>query len=595
MDTNKRAISLLKKIWEDNDLNAVELFRTMILSEDLTLYSEKEEDFSYKPLFYRGEPIVHEYSLSPLEHRIDIERLKSSIGKNDKIGFAVSGDNASVDYVNSHPIQIHVLSGLISKCTRNQTVLFPHVVHAASQYSISIGNIVEFITAVDHRHHFGEVIDVEQNKVWVKEYAGHYFNYDGCKLLQRDSITICLSRDACAVLSKDDYHVTDFCHASTINSLWSAPCLEACDELRSWFSTKGRKTVVYYIECENRKPSLEPPYLYIIRELAERDASERAAETIRQIELPKSAVKGNAFLVPNTDEAAKKMGAKVSYTKQNWSVIEISINELVSKFPADRYKFQVNGMFDFSEDPIVECSVIYSPATGMVSTCFRDLDQNIDKLYPSVLDAGNCKNPQVGSVVQYRNRAYLDPVIAKVTAIEDGMVRVAEWDGLTYRKEVTTSHGQDDWTSRSYVFVPIAACELIPDIYLSSEQMQEILFFEDGNELFRAPWAQFYLSQKIPFDVNSIIEGLENIRRTMPEMFVRWIRFISSDYLLNIDPEVLKMAEQYVSWMDSVEDYGDGTALEELLESRGVGFIDLIDEMSVEIEKRFFPETDDVY
>ncbi len=41
MDANKRAISLLKKIWEDNDLNAVELFRTMILSEDLCEFQSR--------------------------------------------------------------------------------------------------------------------------------------------------------------------------------------------------------------------------------------------------------------------------------------------------------------------------------------------------------------------------------------------------------------------------------------------------------------------------------------------------------------------------------------------------------------------------
>ncbi len=476
--------------------------------------------------------------------------------------------------------------------------MFPHIMHTGHHSVVLNGDIVEYITAVDHRHHYGEVRNIEGNKVWIKEYAGHCFDCNGCKLHVQDSYIdtmVCIPLDACTVLHKDDYHIEDMRHASTIRALWTSPCLEACNELRSWFSAKGDETIVYYIECENKKPSLASPYLYAIRELAEREAASRSAETIRQIELPKSCVKGNAFLIPNTDEAAKEMGAKVSYSKRNWSIIEISISDLVSRFPADEYKFQVDGMVDFHGNPVVECSVIYSPNTELVSTRFMDLDEKIDKSYICALDASNCKVPHVGSIVQYRNRTCLDPVIAKVTAIEDGMVRVAEWDGLTYRKEVTTSHGQDDWTSRSFVFVPIAACELIPDIYLSSEQMQEVLFFEDGNELFRAPWAQFYLSKKIPFDVNSIIEGLENIRRTMPEMFVRWIRFISSDYLLNIDPEVLKMAEQYVSWMDSVEDYGDGTALEELLESRGVGFIDLIDEMSVEIEKRFFPETDDVY
>lgn len=598
MDANEKATNLVKRIWEDNDLNAVDLFRKMILNKDLILYSENEEDFNYRPLFYHGEPIVHGYSLSPLAYRINLERLKSSIEKNDTIGFSVCTDNPIEMFCDNSPINIHLLSGLVYKVAGYHKILFPHTIHTGNHCIVSNGDIVEYITAVDHRHHYGEVQDIEEDKVWIKEYAGHCFDYDGCKLLVQDSYIdtmVCLPLDACAVLNKDDYHVEDMRHASTIRTLWTSPCLEACYELRSWFSIKGDETIVYYIECENKKPSLESPYLYTIRELAEREAASSSAEIIRQIELPKSCIKGNAFLVPNTNGAAKEMGAKVTYIKRNWSVIEISISDLVSKFPADRYKFQVDGMFDFRGDPVVECSVIYSPTTELVSTRFMDLDEERNKSYLCALDSSNCKVPEVGSVVQYCDRTCLEPIIAKVTAIENDMVRVAEWDGITYRKEATTSHGQDDWTSCSYVFVPIAACELIPDITLSSAQLKGILCFKDENKLSRAPWAQFHLSEKIPFDVDSIIEGLENLRYTTPEMFVRWIRFISSDYLINIDPEVLKMAEQYVSWMDSIDDYGDGTDLKEQLDARGVDFVDLIDEMSIAIEKRFFPETDDSY
>lgn len=598
MDSNERATYLLKKIWEDNDLDAVECFRTLIKNESLILYREKQEDLNYRPLFYHGEPIVHEYSLSPLAYEIDIKRLISLIGKNDTIGFAVYGDIQNMECGDNYPIHIHILSGLVSKLTENHVFMFPHVVRARGSTIVSNGNVVEYITVADQRHHCGKVQNVEGNKVWIKEYAGYSFEHNDGKLFQQDSWVdkvVCLPLDACVLLSKDDYRVDDMNHASTIRALWTSPCLEACNELRSWFSTKGDETIVYYIECENEKPSLESPYLYTIRELAEREAASRTMETIRRVEIPESYVKGNAFLVPNTDGAAKEMGAKVTYIKRNWSVIEISISDLVSKFPADRYKFQVDGMFDFRGDPVVECSVIYSPTTELVSTRFMDLDEERNKSYLCALDSSNCKVPEVGSVVQYCDRTCLEPIIAKVTAIENDMVRVAEWDGITYRKEATTSHGQDDWTSCSYVFVPIAACELIPDITLSSAQLKGLLCFKDENKLSRAPWAQFHLSEKIPFDVDSIIEGLENLRYTTPEMFVRWIRFISSDYLINIDPEVLKMAEQYVSWMDSIDDYGDGTDLKEQLDARGVDFVDLIDEMSIAIEKRFFPETDDSY
>lgn len=594
MSINERAAYLLNEIWEHNDLNAVDLFRKIIMNEDLILYREKEENLNCKPLFHRGEPIVHGYSLRPLEYKIDIDSLKSAIGKNDAIGFTV--DNQHVECGDDYLVNIHILSGLISKINGNQIILFPQIISADNQCDISRGDIVKYITAADYRHHYGEVRAVEQNKVWIKEYAGYSFDHDGCKLFQQDSFAdkiVCIPYDACAVLSQNDFHIEDMRHASTIRNLWRSPCPEACDEFKSWFSAKRDETIVYYIECENKKTLTETPYLYTIKELAEREAAKRTLETIRKIELPKSCVKGNAFLFPNTDEAAREMGAKVTYIKQNWSVVEISIGDLISRFPDDKFKFQIDGIFDFSGDPVVECSVTYSPDTEMVSSCYRDMDIEIDKYYPHVLDAGNCTIPQVDSIVQYFDCLSRKYVIAKVTAIDGKMARVAKWDGIIYSKELICSHGQDDWTSCSYVFVPIASCEPIPDINLSSEQFYRILRFEDNNEFIKSPWRRFYLADKVSFDINDLLLGLENLRSTMPQLFIGWIRFITADFIMNIDSPVLKMAEKYISWICSVDNYGDGTSFEEKLDEHGVDYYELIEEMSFAIEKIYFPESGD--
>lgn len=592
MTTNERAAYLVKKIWEDADLEAAEHFRNLIGNESVVLYREKPEDFNQRPLFYHGGPIVHEYSLQPFTYEINIGDLISAIGKNDIIEFTICEDNQILERV-----QIHVFSGLLSKHTENHTILFPHVVRNRGCNIVLNGDVVEYITVVDQRHHCGKVQNVEDNKVWIKEYAGYSFDHDEVELFQQDSWAekmVCLPLDACVVLSQDDYRVDDMNHASIIYAIWKNPCCEVCDELRTWFTHKREKTVVYYIKCES-KDDLECPHLYTVKELAEREVAKRTSETIRQVTLPESCVKGRAFLVPNTDEAARAMGAKVTYTKRNWSVVEISINDLVSKFPSDRYSFQVDGLVDFSGEPVFESSVFYSPTTGMISTCYKDLDEEINSSYPHTLNTGNHFTPPVGSVIQYRDHTSTEPIIAKVTAILGDMVRVVNWEGITYKKEQIHFRGQDEWTSSSITYVPRSACNLIPDIKLSPEQLSSILRFENENELVRAPWGRFSSSEKIRFDINNIVCGLDNLRAVMPEMFVGWIRFVSSDYLTNIDPAILKIAEQYISWIDSVENYGDGTALEEHLNGLGGGYFELVHEMSIAIDKIYFPETDDIY
>lgn len=590
MTINERATHLVKKIWEDVDLEAVEHFRNLIGNESIVLYREKPEDFNQRPLFYHGGPIVHEYSLQQFAYEINIGDLISAIGKNDIIEFTTCGDNQILERV-----QIHVLSGLLSKHTENHVTLFPHVVRNRDCNIVLNGDVVEYITVVDQRHHCGKVQNVENNKVWIKEYAGYSFDHPDGKLLQQDSRidkTVCLPLDACIVLPKDDYRVDEMNHASIICALWKVPHCEVCDEFRTWFTSKGEKIVVYYIKCES-KDDLECPHLYTVKELAEREAAKRSSETIRQVTLPESRVKGKAFLYPNTDEAARVMGAKVNYTKWNWSVVAISINDLVSQFPSDKYSFIVDGLVDFTGEPVVESSVSYAPTTGIVSTCYRDLDEEANVIYPYTQDVDNHFIPTVGSVIQYRDDISTEPIIAKVTAILGDMVRVAEWEGIMYKKEQIHFIGQDDSSSFSITYVPRSACNLIPDIILSSEQIIDILRFEKENELIRAPWGKFSSREKIRFNIDDIICGLDNLRAAMPEMFIGWIRFVSADYLTNIDQEISKMAQRYISWIDSIKNYGDGTVLEMQLNARGGSYFELIDEMSIAIDQMYFPESDD--
>lgn len=609
---NHKLAIALKSIWENNDLEAVEYFRLQVKEGKIALYRKDQEDFSYEPLFFHGEPILHIYSLSPLPYKLEIKQLISLIAKNDEIGFEVANveqDSDSPDYPH---IDLHIRSGLVRKKIGKEVFLFPQVIQRGIDSAIVVGDIVKYTTAVDQRNHYGEVISIQQNMILIKEYAGFCFSHDGCEFIYQDRGTwyqkhvVCVPATSCSLLAKDDYRIEEMRNASVIRDLWKRPNAQALNELRRWFCEKPANTTVYYLECENNNDLSECPYLYTIKELADREAAKRTSETIRQITLPESCSEDYAYVIPNTDEAAEEMGIKVSYINRNWSVIKISISDIVSKFQVDSYRFQVDGLFDFYGDAIIRRSVVYSPVTGTVSTYYRDLEEVIEKNYLQTLDIGNRCIPQVGSIITYCGCSCSQPAIAKVTAISADLVRVATWEGITYKKEQIDTISQDNWTSISNTFIPLSACKLIPDVSLSSEQLNGILRFEDENELIRAPWGKFCRPpKKLPFDVNSIICGLENLRLSMPEMFVGWIRFISSDYLTDIAPEVLNMAKKYVSWIDSttqkcyccrdpIEDINGGPFFDDQLDKGEIDFVGLIDEMSIAIEKVYFPETDEL-
>lgn len=610
---NHKLAIALKSIWENNDLEAVEYFRLQVKEGKIALYRKDQEDFSYEPLFFHGEPILHKYSLSPLPYKLEIKQLISLIAKNDEIGFEVANVEQDPDSLDHPHIDIHIRSGLVRKKIGNKVFLFPQVIQRGIDSAIVVGDIVKYTTAVDQRNHYGEVISIQQNMILIKEYAGFCFSHDRCEFIYQDrgawwhqEHVVCVPVTSCSLLAKDDYRIEEMRNASVIRNLWKRPNAQALNELRRWFCEKSANTTVYYLECENNNDLSECPYLYTIKELADREAAKRTSETIRQITLPESCSEDYAYVIPNTDEADEEMGIKVSYINRNWSVIKISISDIVSKFQVDSYRFQVDGLFDFYGDAIISCSVVYSPVTGTVSTYYRDLEGVIEKNYLQTLDIGNRCIPQVGSIITYCGRSCSQPAIAKVTAISADLVRVATWEGITYKKEQIDTRSPDNWTSISNTFIPISSCKLIPDVSLSSEQLNSILRFEDENELIRAPWGKFCRpKKKLPFDVNSIICGLENLRLSMPEMFVGWIRFISSDYLTDIAPEVLNMAKKYVSWIDStkqkydgfgdsIEDINGGPFFDDQLDKGEIDFVGLIDEMSIAIEKVYFPETDEL-
>ena len=51
------------------------------------------------------------------------------------------------------------------------------------------------------------------------------------------------------------------------------------------------------------------------------------------------------------------------------------------------------------------------------------------------------------------------------------------------QKRAIDTISQDNWTSISNTFIPLSACKLIPDVSLSSEQLNGILRFEDETSL----------------------------------------------------------------------------------------------------------------
>lgn len=547
---------ILKKIWVSNDIKAVEDLRTQFFSGSLTLYSKKQADFTYEPLFYHGEPILHIFSVEPDRYCMDLTQLTSLMKNNDEIGLEVKKVEQDADKYELAHIDIHIASGLIHKEWNNEVVLYPWVIPSSAIFTIKNGDIIEYTTVADGRTHCGEVVKVENETVFVKEYSGFRFSYLDCKYDHQDhysSHLVCLSSNACAVINNDDYRIDEISHARAIRGMWDGD-YSCCEEIRQWFTKKIDIERIYYIECENEKHSSECPLIYTVKELAEIEAVSRASRIVREITLPPKYCHDNAFLVPNTDEAAKQMGAEVSYHKEKWTVIEATINEFVSRFPSEDYKFIVSGLIDFSGDPVYDCYVIYTPETGMISTSYSDSDMRDDRLYPLVVNVGNTTVPKIGSIVEYTNCLNGVSVTAKVTSIQNCCVSVAAWDGTDFKKEVIHTYGQDDWTAIDKTYIPISACRIIPDIVLPTEQLKRVIRFEDNNMLLlSSPTSSFSVEEKIEFDINDIYFGLKRHTPSLT-MMGRWLHFLSDDYILNIDPVIQKKAKRLSLLIEAARD-----------------------------------------
>lgn len=594
MSANDTLAATLKRIVEDNDFRAVDDFREQVQNKQLVLYSEDQENFDYTPLFYHGEPIFHTYALSPLKCEIGICQLLRKIGKNDFISFAL----------NEAEVSLHPFSKLVYKSTENKHVIFPKTVPKQNDCVIGIGDFVEYNTEVDQKNHYGKVFEILQGMLLVKEYAGFWFSFEGCEFTFQDrgnwkkEYTVCVPADACKPLDKNDSRIQDMLHSSIIGSIWKNRIVDEIDKFREWFTAKSKSTVVYYLECDGNRSLSECPFLFVDKESAERAANKKSSQTICAVcavKIPDTHSFVNAFIMPNTDGAAKQMGAKVSYYKENWNVVKTTIAELIAKYPGNSIKFGVEELLDFSGDPVYNCSVDYCIENGSVSTHYSDADGRIDITYPMVIDIGNTVVPNVADVVSCQDYTHPTPVIAKVTAISGPMIRVKEWKGIYYQNEFDYTYDQDDWSSTSYVFIPLSSCRLIPNINLSVTQFEQILRFEEGNKLTESPWANYSIKEKAPFDIEDILLGLENLRSRAPEMVVRWISFVSSEFIDKIDSEIQSMSDQHIEKIERTDHPGGDDCFKQRISNGEIDFIQIIDDMIDAINLLYFSEDCDEY
>ena len=596
MNLNDKLASVLKNIWDNNDLDAVSFFREQILNGNPTVYCEKE-NIGKERLFYHGEPIIHKYSLGPGKIKHNVKQLIPLIKKNDIIAIDVSDVDPINDNSDSPYIAIHILSGLVIAPIGNNTFLYPQVAQMYTNCEIKNGDFVEYITLVDKRHHYGEVIETRHQVVFVKEYEGFHFSYDGCEFVCQDSYSwdqnhiVCVPASNCSLLDKDDYRIEEIRNASLIRRIWKKPDIKSINELRRMFIEKSADTTVYYLTCKNEQKSENPPFLYTVKELAEIKSIKKSKETIRPIPIPKYYSRGNSIIIPNTDEAAKQMRAEVSYHKNIWNVKGTSIKEITSEYHDCDIKFIVKGLYDFTNDPVLVSFVVYSPVSGTISTKYKDMEGSIENHYPIVVDIGNKQVPQINDVIEYRDSD--GSHIAKVSLVTFDLVRIAKWNGVTCKEDMECLHGQDDWSSAKFVFIPISACRILPVIDISSEQLMDIIRFNEGNRYIQAPWSRFRTIKKIWFNIDDVLSGLEMIRITKPEMFIGWLNFISSDYFVYVDTDVLKMAESVISWSTSIDIYGDSEVglFNNTIKEGTIDFVEMIDDMINKINVLFFPET----
>ncbi len=471
-------IDITKRIWENNDLDAVCFLQNITNSDAFfKFYKEHKEAAFDNSLYYnndhKGRGYIYYYTLEPIDNESERYRYIYAplIDNTDYFGFVVPGYEQMVK-VNRYSfphVDIHMLSGLVLKIIGEITILFPKVVTEQHRTTVKPGDAVEYITLVDQRSHCGRVLEVEGDSVFLEEYEGYAFSNKDCDLLFQDDgfgqkhYIECVPKDACRVIDSHDYRAKSICFASTLRKLWVGPEKKTCDTFREWFH-EGED--IFHAFCS------------------------------------KVQYMNKLFFFPaiNVTEWKEVPPNGATHTT-NFSNQQLQV-----------LSFDLGGLYEFDGDPFYKHYIDYSPTTGMIHKHFSDDVEDVDTFYPDVINKHNTCVPQVGSVVLYQDCSESEPSIAKVVKINGDMVAAILWVGTNYYRRTLAIYG-DTYVCSTKIVIPISACEIMPDIVLSEMEIRSLLRLESS---FDYPlYARFVAPKKYCWTVEDIEKGLKRISKTL--------------------------------------------------------------------------------
>lgn len=593
---NHQLSSVLERIWKNNDLEAIALLRDLISIGTITLFRDRRID-NRKPFGCHGEPIFHYFSLTPGAYKADISVVKQNIGKNDGIRFDVSELGLEKE---SAWLEIHIASGLIIKHFRNEIILFPQIECKNQNQDIVIGDVVEYTTSFDNKIHYGKVANKDLGTIFLKEFTGFDVNLTECKIHYQDSysgynnVLIGIPVTACNLISKNDSHTLEIERAITLRSIWLGPSNADCEKFRKWFSSDAYSIPVYILKQKDTVHHGLP--FYIFKEYAEKLANEKTCVK-RRAKLPQEYSRdkyGMLIPVPENDDEVLSLGGEVFYQREEWIVEESTLGHIIGDDSRDEYCFTMEGLFDFSGDPVVKMDIAYSMKTGEIIKHYEDLDESVSTHYLVAKNISNTNVPPSGSIVQYFDNNHRSS-FAEVNSISRDMVCMTKWNGFTYYKEEVEYCGQDSFCVANNYCIPISACYCVQNVKLNVNQLRKVIRFEKDNELVKAPWCHFCSDKKLDFRIDDIISGLENMRFERPEMIVCWGQFISDSFFIGLNSKVENAVRLSRGWIEELDSFGHEYCAKKISTPDSVDFVRIIDEILMALNVLFFSESDDGY
>lgn len=164
-----------------------------------------------------------------------------------------------------------------------------------------------------------------------------------------------------------------------------------------------------------------------------------------------------------------------------------------------------------------------------------------DIFYTESID--NREVPKVGQTVSFFQKGDNEPSLGYVLDVFNGFVNIKKWDGKRYLENYYYYYDYSiglEYEETFYKYVPLDACNVLPDIELSEEEIRKIVRFEDGNAWLRAPYANFVSQEKIPYGFMDFVITLQKMKQRCPGEYTCWLE-LACKFVSDIPEGVLKV------------------------------------------------------